>query len=123
MIKMYTSPVYHPSFKYSFITFKDTPSMLVIVVVHGCLRVSIGVKRHHDQANCYKENIELGLAYNFRGLVHYLHGRNYGGMQAKMVLEKELKVLHLDPNASRRLSHPGRSLNTKETSKPTSTVT
>jgi hypothetical protein len=37
----------------------------------------------------------LGLAYTFRGLVLY-HGRENGGTQANMVLEKELRVLHLD---------------------------
>ena len=44
-------------------------------------------------ASLLKENIEFGLAYSFRSLVHYLHG----GMQADMVLEKELRVLCLDP--------------------------
>jgi hypothetical protein len=40
----------------------------------------------------------LGLAYNFRVLVHYHHGRK----QASMVLEKELRVLHLDVKAARK---------------------
>jgi hypothetical protein len=44
----------------------------------------------------------LGLAYSFRGLVHYHHGRIHGGMQADMVLERELKVLYLEPQAARR---------------------
>jgi hypothetical protein len=44
-----------------------------------------------------KENIELGLAYSFRGLVHYHHGGKHGSIQAVMVQEKELRVLHLDP--------------------------
>lgn len=34
----------------------------------------------------------------FRGLVHY-HGGQIGSMQADMVLEKELRVLHLDSRA------------------------
>ena len=34
------------------------------------LRVSIAVKRHHDQGNSYKDNIKLGLAYSFIGSVH-----------------------------------------------------
>jgi hypothetical protein len=37
-----------------------------------------------------KDNIQPGLAYNFRGLVHYLHEGMYGGIQADMVLNKEL---------------------------------
>jgi hypothetical protein len=47
-------------------------------------------------ATLTKENIELGLAYSFRGLVHYHHGGKHGFVQADMVLEKELRVLHLD---------------------------
>jgi hypothetical protein len=43
-----------------------------------------------------KENIELGLAYSFRGLVHYPHGGKHGSIQADMVMEKELRGLHLD---------------------------
>ena len=47
------------------------------------------------KATLIKENIELGLAYSFRGLVHYHHGGKHGCMQADMVLEKELRILHL----------------------------
>ena len=47
-----------------------------------------------------KENIYLGLAYRFRGLVHYHHGGKHGSLQADMVLEKELRVLHLDQQAA-----------------------
>jgi hypothetical protein len=48
----------------------------------------------------------IGLAYRFRGSVHYHHGRKHGSIQADMVLEEELRVLHLDPKAvRRRLSH------------------
>ena len=53
------------------------------------------------KATLTKANIELGLAYSFRGLVHYHHGRKHGSMQADMVLEKELRVLHLDLKAAR----------------------
>lgn len=38
----------------------------------------------------------MGLAYSFRCLVHYWHGRKHGSMHTDMVLEKELKVLHPD---------------------------
>jgi hypothetical protein len=47
-----------------------------------------------------KESISLGLAYNLGGLVHCLHGWKHGGMQADMVLSKELRVLHLDLQAA-----------------------
>jgi hypothetical protein len=42
----------------------------------------------------------LRLAYSFRGLLYYSHGRNHGSVQADMVLKKELRVLHLDPQAA-----------------------
>jgi hypothetical protein len=51
------------------------------------------MNRHHDQCNSYKENIKLGLAYRFRGSVHY-QGKKHGSMQAGMEQE-ELKNLHL----------------------------
>jgi hypothetical protein len=37
------------------------------------------------------------LAYSFRALLHDHYGRKYGKTQADMMLEKELRVLHLDP--------------------------
>lgn len=46
-----------------------------------------------------KENTLLGLAYSFntfREFVQYL----YGHMQANMVLQKELSIPHLDPQAA-----------------------
>jgi hypothetical protein len=48
-----------------------------------------------------KPNIKLGLAYSFRGLVHYHHGRKHGSMQADIMLKKELRVLHLDLTKAR----------------------
>ena len=42
-----------------------------------------------------KANIPLELAYSFRGSVHYHHGEKHKGIQADMVLETELEVLHL----------------------------
>ena len=38
-------------------------------------------------ATIIKENISLGLAYSFRGLVCYHQGEMHGSMQADMVLE------------------------------------
>ena len=38
----------------------------------------------------------MGLAYRFRGLVHYHHGVKHGILQADIVLEKELGVLGSD---------------------------
>jgi hypothetical protein len=47
------------------------------------------------KVNLIKESIYLGLAYSFRGLVHYHHCVKHISTQADMVLEKELRVLHL----------------------------
>ena len=43
----------------------------------------------------------MGLAYSFRGSVHYHHGGKHGIMQADMVLE-ESRVIYLDLKAARR---------------------
>lgn len=48
------------------------------------LRVSTAVKRHHDSS--YKGKTGW-LSYNFRGSVHYHHGREHGSVQADMVQE------------------------------------
>jgi hypothetical protein len=42
-----------------------------------------------------KKDISLGLAYSFRDSVYHHHGGKQGSIQAGMVLEKELRVLHL----------------------------
>ena len=47
------------------------------------------------KATVTKENISLGVAYRFSVLVLYHHGRKHGSMQADVVLEREVKVLHL----------------------------
>jgi hypothetical protein len=49
----------------------------------------------------------LGMAYRFRGSVHYHHGRKHGSIQADTVLKKEPRVLHLDLKAVRRLAFSG----------------
>jgi hypothetical protein len=54
-----------------------------------------------SKATLIKENIELRLAYSFsRGSVYHHHGEKYGGVQEDEVLVKELRVLHLDPQAA-----------------------
>lgn len=49
-----------------------------------------------------KEGIEFRLAYSFTHLVHYYRGRRHGNIQTDIVLEKKLRVLHLDLKAARR---------------------
>ena len=72
------------------------------------VRVSIAVKRHHGHGNSYEGKNLIGMTYSFRGLVHYCHGgkhhcyhgEKHSDMQADMVLEKELEVLHPDPQTT-----------------------
>jgi hypothetical protein len=52
--------------------------------------------------NSYKGNHFIFAGLKFRGLVHYHHGGEHGCMQADMVQKKELRVLHLDPQAAGR---------------------
>ena len=77
-------------------------------IVRPCLNQGLtAVNRHHDQGKSYKGQHLMGPAYSFRGSVHYHHGGKHGNMQADMVLE-ELRVLHLDLKAARRLASTGR---------------
>ena len=52
------------------------------------------MKRHNDHGNSYKGKYLSGAG------LHYCHGGKHGGMQADMVLEKDLRVLHLDLQAA-----------------------
>jgi len=49
----------------------------------------------------------LGLACTFRGSFHYHHGRKDGSIQEDLVVEKELRGMHLDQKAIRRDWLPG----------------
>jgi hypothetical protein len=71
------------------------------------------VKRQHDHSNSYKGRHLIGAGLSFRDLARYSHGRERGSVQADMVLEKELGVLHLGAHAARRrlyVFHTGHSL-------------
>ena len=48
-----------------------------------------------------KASISIGLAWSSRSAVHYHHGGKHGSVQAGMVLEQELRVLHLDLDRQR----------------------
>ena len=56
--------------------------------------VSITVKRHHDHCKSYKENIQLGLLM-VSEVQSIIMTEGHGSVQADVVLEKELRVLHL----------------------------
>jgi hypothetical protein len=68
------------------------------------VRASIAVKRLQDHSSSYKGKQLNGAHLQFRGSVHYQHGRKHGSRQADMVLEKRLRVLHLDQQAVGRES-------------------
>jgi hypothetical protein len=62
-------------------------------------------KRHNEHSNSYKRNHLIVAVYRVRGFVHYQHGREHGDTQADMVLKKQLRVLYLNDQATRRESH------------------
>lgn len=63
------------------------------------------------KAAIIKANSLLELAYMFRGSLHHHPGEMHGRIQADMILERELRILHLHSKAARRIhllccSHP-----------------
>jgi hypothetical protein len=56
------------------------------------------------KATLMEDNISLGLAYRFRGLVHYHQGKKHGSVQADMVVKKDLRLLYLETKAAKRLA-------------------
>jgi hypothetical protein len=67
------------------------------------------MKRHHDHSNSYKGKHLIGADLQLRSSVHYHHGGKCGSTQTDLVLEKELRVLHLDQQAA-GYHHTGRGL-------------
>jgi hypothetical protein len=65
------------------------------------------MKRHHDHSNSYKGNHLIGAGVQFQGSIHYQHDGEHGSRQADVILEKELRVLHLDPQAAEGDSDTG----------------
>lgn len=49
-----------------------------------------------------KESIYAGFAHSFRDLVHYHHSGEHHSIQAEMMMETKLKVLHPDLQAAGR---------------------
>ena len=71
-------------------------SFILLFVVEGvisqlpvCLnQYSIVVKKHHNPSKFYKRKHLIVAGLQFRGSVHYHHGRKHGSMLADMVLQK-----------------------------------
>jgi hypothetical protein len=70
------------------------------------------VKGHHDHSDSCKGKHSIGGGLQFRGLICYPHSWKHGCMQADMVLERYLRVLHPDLQAAGRGCHtrPGLSI-------------
>jgi hypothetical protein len=54
-------------------------------ISHVLVRISIAVKRNHDQGDSYKGHCLIGAAYRFKGSVHYHHGRKHSSVQANVL--------------------------------------
>jgi hypothetical protein len=54
------------------------------------------------KASLINDNISLGLAYRFRGSVHYHQGGKHSSIQAGMA-EEELRVLYLHLEVASRI--------------------
>ena len=62
------------------------------------VRVSVAGKRHHDHSNSYKEKPLIEVAAFRSEVLPIVIMVGHDGMQAAMVLEKMLRVLHLVGN-------------------------
>jgi hypothetical protein len=55
------------------------------------------------KATLIKDNISLGLAYRFRGSVHYHQGRSMAASRQAGMVQEELRVLQLHLKAAGRI--------------------
>ena len=58
------------------------------------------MKKHHDHGNSFKGKHLIGSGLRFRSLAHCRHSGKHRNMQQDMALEKELRVLRLDPKTA-----------------------
>ena len=70
------------------------------------------MNRHHDQGKSYKKQHLIGAGLQVQRFSPLSSRQEHGSIQADVVLEKELRVLDLDPKTARRggLFHTGQSL-------------
>jgi hypothetical protein len=64
------------------------------------VRVPVAVKRHHGQGNSYKGQHLIRSGLEVQRFSPLSSRWEHGSVQADMVLEKELRVLTLDPTAA-----------------------
>ncbi|KAL6084023.1 hypothetical protein STEG23_029938 [Scotinomys teguina] len=87
-----TTKIIHPTVEDSLRKYQHFEKKINVSV-----RVSITVKRHHDHSNSYKEKTFHWGWLTVSEVESIIIRAEHGGMQADMVLEKELRVLHPDP--------------------------
>ena len=61
---------------------------------YALVHASDSMKRYHDHLRFYKGKHLIGVAYSFRGLVHYHLGRTWHA--GRHDTREELRVLHID---------------------------
>lgn len=71
----------------------------------GYLRIPINMKRNQEYSYSCKGMHSVGIVNIFRGLLRYFHYRKHDGMRTDMVLEKDVRVLLLDPQTAKREWH------------------
>lgn len=70
---------------------------LLLHLICALVRVSVAVQRHHEHRSSHKGKQLIRVAYSSEVQSIVLVGR--GSMQADMVLQKERRILYLDPKA------------------------
>jgi hypothetical protein len=70
------------------------------------VRVSIAMKRCHDQSISHKGKHLIGAGLQFQRFGPLSSRQKDGGIKANMVLEKGLRVLRFDSKATRSDCHP-----------------
>lgn len=74
----------------------------------ACSASRAGIKGVHHHSDSYKRKVfSRGWLTVFRASAHYLHGRERSSRQADVILEKQLRVLHTDPEAAGKERTPG----------------
>lgn len=74
------------------------PFMAVLLhLICALVRVSVAVQRHREHSNSHEGKQFIGVAYSSEVPSIVMVGR--GSVRADMVLQKELRILYLDPKA------------------------
>ena len=77
---------------------------LFIIVPEVLLDRNNAMDRQHDQVNACEGRHLIGTNLQFQMLSPLYHGGKHDIIQADLVLEKEMRVLHVDWKAARKLA-------------------